>query len=335
MYYDGGQVWYGPLVKLRPLRWYDRIKTGPSPEDDALLQLTREIAVRLDSRFWYRQIVWGRFVRGGVGWMITMPVISREFWLGPLGIPLAELMVPEYLKGKLSLDEWRILIEMHLLRLKAFNSGRMSRLLGVMALMILGAFGALLIVFYIFVGRPWGPILVFPAWGVPILLSLLWVRRSLRAWEFELDGNAASQFGTEQVTQVLEKMQGLNPRATLSSLADRFSVFWTPSIGKRMDELRDKRFVGPPRPSRMSKIGFRGRAIIIVLGVAIFWGSGVVAGNLYGRGQETVACLTNTCAALVIIAAVGYWSAILGGLSMIPVVLRRVRHARRKKKYQV
>ena len=133
-----GQVWYGPLVKLRPLRWYDRIKTGPSPEDDALLQLTREIAVRLDSRFWYRQIVWGRFVRGGVGWMITMPVISREFWLGPLGIPLAELMFPEYLKGKLSLDEWRILIEMHLLRLKAFNSGRMSRLLGMMGLMILG-----------------------------------------------------------------------------------------------------------------------------------------------------------------------------------------------------
>jgi len=79
--------------------------------------------VRLDSRFWYRQIVWGRFVRGGVCWMITMPVISREFWLGALGIPLDELMVPEYLKGKLSLDEWRILIEMHLLRLKAFNSG--------------------------------------------------------------------------------------------------------------------------------------------------------------------------------------------------------------------
>jgi len=85
----------------------------------------------------------------------------------------------------------------------------------------------------------------------------------------------------------------------------------------------------------MPKIGFRGRAIIIVLGVAIFWGSGVVAGNLYGRGQETIACFTNTCAALVIIAAVGYWSAILAGLSMIPVVLRRVRHARRKKKYPV
>src|SRR5207253_3036599 len=189
----------------------------------ALLQLTREIAVRLDSRFWYRQVVWGRFVRSGVGCMITMPVISREFWLGHLGIPLAELMFPEYLKGKLSLDEWRILIEMHLLRLKAFNSGRMSRLLGMMGLMILGALAALLIVFYIFVGRPWGPILVFPALGAAILLSLLWVGRSLRTWEFELDGNAASQFGIEQVTQVLEKMQGLDPEG--DTVEPRRSVF--------------------------------------------------------------------------------------------------------------
>jgi len=140
-------VWYGPLVKLRPLRWNDRIKTGPSPEDGALLQLTRELAVRLDSRFWYRQIVWGRFVRGGVGWMITMPMISRE--------------------------------------------------------------------------------------------------------------------------------------------------------------------------------------------IAVFWGSGVVAGNPFARGQETVACMTNTCVALVVIAAVGYWSAILGALSMVPVVACRVRQARMRKKYQV
>src|SRR5437667_10584903 len=152
----------------------ENVPRVPNISLGALLQLTREIAVRLDSRFWYRQVVWGRFVRGGVGCMITMPVISREFWLGHLGIPLADLMVPEYLKGKLSLDEWRILIEMHLLRLKAFNSGRMSRLLGLMALMILGAFGALLIVFYIFVGRPWGPLLVFQALLLPIWLSLLW-----------------------------------------------------------------------------------------------------------------------------------------------------------------
>src|SRR2546428_10591679 len=110
------------MVKLRPLRWNDRIKTGPSPEDGALLQLTRELAVRLDSRFWYRQIVWGRFVRGGVGWMITMPMISREILLGALGFPLAELILPEYLKGRVSVDEWRVLSEMRLLRRQAYNS---------------------------------------------------------------------------------------------------------------------------------------------------------------------------------------------------------------------
>jgi len=85
----------------------------------------------------------------------------------------------------------------------------------------------------------------------------------------------------------------------------------------------------------MPKIGFRGRAIIIVLGVAIFWGSGVIAGKLFSRGQETVACVTNKCAALVIIAAIGYWSAILGALSMIPLAVRRARRTRRKKKYGV
>src|SRR5207244_9879861 len=122
-----------------------------------------------------------------------------------------------------------------------------------------GPFAALLSVFYILCGRPCGPILLFPALGAAILLSLLWVGRSLRTWEFELDGNAASQFGIEQVTQVLEKMQSLDPRATLSNLVDRFSAFWTPSISKRMEELRDQRFVGPPRPSRMPKMGLRGR----------------------------------------------------------------------------
>jgi len=289
----------------------------------------------LDSRFWYRQIVWGRFVRGGVGWMITMPVISREIWLGPLGVPLAELMLPEYLKGRLSLDEWRILIEMHLLRLKAYNSGKMSRLLGLMALVVLGTFVTLLILFHIFVGRPLGPILVFPAWSPVILLFLLWFRRSMRRWEFELDRSAVNQFGTERVTQVLEKMRSLDPRATPSTSIARFLAFWSPSIHERIGELSKPRFAGPPRPSRMPKIGLRGRVIIVVIGIAVFWGSGVVAGNLFARGQETVACMTNTCAALVVIAAVGYWSAILGALSMVPVVARRVRQARRKKKYQV
>ncbi len=265
--------------------------------------------------------------------MITMPVISRELWLGPLGVPLAELMLPEYLKGKLSLDEWRILIEMHLLRLKAYNSGRMSRLLGLMALVILGAFATLLILFNTLVGRPWDAILVLPAWSPLILLYLLWFRRSMRKWEFELDRKLANQLGTDRVTQVLERMQNLDPRATPSNSLSRFLAFWSPSIRERLGELGNPRPVGPPKPSRMLKIGLRGRAIIVVLGFAIFWGSGFVAGNLYTRGQETVACVTNTCAALVIIAAVGYWSAILGALSMIPVVVRRVRRARMKKKY--
>jgi len=43
-------------------------------------------------------------------------------------------MLPEYLKGKPSLDEWKILISMHLVRIKAYNSGRMSKLLGKIAL---------------------------------------------------------------------------------------------------------------------------------------------------------------------------------------------------------
>src|SRR5437667_39359 len=88
-----GRLNNGPII-------IESVPRVPNTSLGALLQLTREIAVRLDSRFWYRQVVWGRFVRGGVGCMITMPVISREFWLGHLGIPLAELMFPEYLKGK-------------------------------------------------------------------------------------------------------------------------------------------------------------------------------------------------------------------------------------------
>jgi len=129
--------------------------------------------MQLESRYWYRQIVWGRFDRGGVGWMFSKPVISREFWLGPLGLPSAELMLPEYLKGKLSIDEWRTLIAMHMVRLKFYNSGRMSLKLGLWILALGAAFVPILLLFDIFVPRPWGPILVFPAWSslVPIFFS--------------------------------------------------------------------------------------------------------------------------------------------------------------------
>jgi len=294
------------------------------------------MAMQLESPYWYRQIVWGRFDRGGVGWMFSKPVISREFWLGPLGLPSAELMLPEYLKGKLSIDEWRTLIAMHMVRLKFYNSGRMSLRLGLWILALGAAFVPILLLFDIFVSRPWSPILVFPAWSSLIPLFFLWQRGSYRRWEFELDRKVAAQLGAERVSRVLGKMQSLDPRATPSTnLLSRFSTFWTPSIGERLRELSNQRIVHLPRPSRMPKIGLRGRAIIVAVGFAIFWGSGVVAGNLYGRGQETEACVSNTCATLVIIAAVGYWSAILGGLSMIPMVLRGVRQARRKKKYPV
>ena len=290
--------------------------------------------MQLDSPFWYKQIAWGSFDRGGIGWMFSKPIISRELWLGPLGVPSAELMLPEYLKGKLSLDEWKTLIAMHMIRLKFYNSGRMSLRLGLMILALAAAFVPILLLSDILVGRLWGSILAFSALGTLILLFFLWTRRSMRKWEFELDGKMADQFGTERVSQVLEKMQNLDPRATPRNFVARFSAFWSPSIRERLGELGNPRPAGPPKTSRMSKIGLRGRAIIVVVGFAIFWGSGLVAGNLYARGQETVACVTNACAALVIIAAVGYWSAILGALSMVPVVVRKVRQARRKKKYE-
>ena len=321
------------MIRLRRLSWLERIRTGPSPDDGALLQISRELAMQLDSPFWYKQIAWGSFDRGGVGWMFSKPIISRELWLGPLGVPSAELMLPEYLKGKLSLDEWRTLIAMHMVRLKFYNSGRVSARLG-LTLLALAAFVPILLLSDILVGRSWSPILVFSAWSILILLFFLSVRRSMRKWEFELDRKMADRFGTERVSQILEEMQNLDPRATPSNSLARFLAFWSPSIRERLEELGNPPLIGPPKPSRIPKIGLRGRAIIIVVGFAIFWGSGVVAGNLYARGQETVACVTNTCAALVIIAAVGYWSAILGALSMVPVVVRRVRQARRNKKYR-
>jgi hypothetical protein len=63
--------------------------------------------------------------------------------------------------------------------------------------------------------------------------------------------------------------------------------------------------------------------IAVVVGFGIFWGSGLVAGNIYARGQTTVVCMDTTCSALVVIAAVGFWMAIMGGISIVAWVLRR------------
>ena len=310
---------------LRRLSWYERIKTDPSPEDDALLQLTRELSAQLQIPYWYKQIFWGRLDRyNSTGWMISKPVIfSREVLTVPGSLPQAELMLPEYLKGKPSLDEWKILISMHLVRIKAYNSGRMSKLLGKIALIPRGLF--FLLLFYIpaaAAGGLSGTVIVLPS---PIfLLSALWIRRSLRKslkrQEFELDRNVAAQLGTEQVSRVLGKMQNLEPIVIPRFF---FLAYWNPSIKERIRELNIPRSVGLPTPSRIPKIGLRGRTIIVLVGFAIFWGSGFIAGNIYARGQTTVACADNTCTALVVIAAVGFWMAIIGGISIVVWTFRR------------
>ena len=310
---------------LHRLSWYERIKTDPSPEDDALLQLTRELSVLFQIPYWYKQIFWGIFDRyDSTGWMISKPVIlSREVLTVPGSLLQAELMLLEYLKGKLSLDEWRILISMHLVRIKAYDSGRMSKLLGKIAIAPRGLF--FLLLFYIpaaAAGGLSGPVIVLPS--PMFLLSALWIRRSLRKSlkrrEFELDRNVATQLGTEQVSLVLRKMQNLEPMVIPRFF---FLAFWNPSIKERVGELNNPDFAGLPRPSRFPKIGLRGLAIVVLVGFATFWGSGFIAGNIYARGQTTVACPDNTCAALVVIAAFGFLMAIIGGISIVVWTVRR------------
>jgi len=100
-------------------------------------------------------------------------------------------------------------------------------------------------------------------------------------------------------------------------------AYWNPSIKQRIEELSKPRPVDLLRPSRIPRIGLRGRVITVLVGFAIFWGSGLVAGNIYARGQTMVVCMDTNCSALVVIAAVGFWMAILGGISIIVWILRR------------
>src|SRR5438093_11319665 len=85
-----------------------------------------------------------------------------------------------------------------------------------------------------------------------------------------------------------------------------FLAYWNPSIKERIGELNVPRFAGLPRPSRIPKIGLRGRAIIVLVGVATFWVSGFIAGNLFARGQTNVSRAYNICAATLVIEAVGF-----------------------------
>ena len=310
---------------------YERIKTGPSPEDNALLQSTRELSAQFQMPFWYRQILWGRLDRyNSTGWVISKPIIlSKETVTVPGSLPVAELMLPEFLKGKLSLNEWRILIALHMVRFKTYNQGRTSRLLGKIALAPRGLF--FLLLFYIPAaasGGLSGPILYFPS---PIfLIAALWIRRSLRRSlkrrEFELDRNVAKQLGTLQVSQVLEKVENLDQKRIPTDIRLfllPYVAYWNPSIKERIGELSKPHLQDLPRWSRIPRIGLRGRVIIVLVGFGTFWGSGLVEGNIYARGQTTVVCMDTTCSALVVIAAVGYWMAIIGGISIIVWIARR------------
>ena len=278
--------------------------------------------------YWYRKIVWGRLDRyQSTGGIISKPtILSKETVTVPGSLPEAELMLPEYLKGELSLDEWKILIALHMVRFKAYNKGRMSRLLGKIALAPRRLF--FLLLFYIPAaasGGLSGPVLVLPS---PIfLLTALWIRRALRKSlkkrEFELDRNVAKQLGTQQVSQALEKLRDLDWRGIPTNLRFSFLAYWNPSIKERIRELSNPRLEDLPRPSGIPKIGLRGRVIITLAGFAIFWGSGLVAGNTYARDQTPVVCMDVTCSALVVIAVVGFWIAIVGGISIVIWVLRR------------
>jgi hypothetical protein len=174
-----------------------------------------------------------------------------------------------------------------------------------------------------------GPVLYFPS---PIfLIAALWIRRSLRnsleRREFELDRSVAEHLGTVQVLQVLEKMLNLDRKTIPASprfvLLVGWIAYWNPSMRERTGELSKPRPIDLPRPSRIPRIGLRERVIITLVGFAIFWGSGLVAGNIYARGQTTVICMDSTCSALVVLAAVGFWMVIIGGISVVIWILRR------------
>jgi hypothetical protein len=276
------------LNRLRRTGWYERIQTGPSLEDNALLQLARDLSVQFQIPYWYKQIVWGRFDRyDSMSWIISKPTTpSTETVAVPGSVPAAVLMLPDYVKESLSLDEWKILIALHLVRFKAYNQGAISKILRAIALAPRRLF--FLLLFEIpaaAYGGLSGPVLVFPS---PIfLIAALLIRKSLRQSlkkrEFELDRNVANQFGSQQVSQALEKIQNLDQIRIPTVSRFGFLANWIPSIKERIGELSKTSSVGVPRPSRIPKIGLRGRVITVLVGFGIFWGSGLVAGNIYAR----------------------------------------------------
>jgi len=199
-----------------------------------------------DVRFWYKQVFWGRFDRGGVGWMFSKPVFpvfaGALTFRGPM--PESELILPEYLKGKLSLESWRFLIGLHMVRIHAaYKSGRLAKIFGVMALFILATFIPAVILQHI-VGEPWGFAVFLAVWLPGCLPGFLYARSRIGRWELELDRNAALKLGTDGTVRVLEQMKFLYPRTNPSTALDRFAAFWNVSIDDRLDALRSPAFRG-------------------------------------------------------------------------------------------
>ena len=246
------------MQRLRRFSGFERIRTGPSPEDDALLQLTRELALFFDISFWYKAVLWGKFNRSATGWMISKPVL---FSPGQV-----ELMLPEFLKGKLSLENWRFLIAIHLVRFKGYNSGRMIKEAGTMILIILGTF-VLAFILQRIVGGPLGSALFFPAWSPGLLLVSLKLRNGFRKWVFEVDREVANKLGPEGILEVLDRMKSVDPKANPSTRLAHFLAFWSPSINDRVSELRNPQPIPLPKRSRISRIGLRWRITIVGIGV--------------------------------------------------------------------
>ena len=262
--------------------------------------------------------------------MYSKPVLFSRGTLTFRGyLPEVELMLPEFLKGKLSLDSWRFLIGLHMVRFRAnYTSGRLAKIFGGGVLFIIGTFIPAVIIQHL-VGGLVSSALFVAIWLPGLVPTILYLRSRLRRWEIELDREAADKLGREGTIRVLEQMKFLDPQATPSTPAARVAAFWTPNMDERVKALSNPWPVTLPKRTWRPKIGLRARAILMGAGFATFWISGFVASGVYSQGRESFACTSNGCAVLVASAAVGYWLAILAGISLVIGILQHVRRTRR------
>src|SRR5439155_626736 len=158
--------------------------------------------------------------------------------------------------------------------------------------------------------------LYFPS---PIfLIAALWIRRSLRnslkRREFELDRDVAEQFDTVKVLQVLEKILSLDqkriPTYPRFPFLAGWVAYWNPSIRERTGELSKPRPVDLPRPSRIPRIGLRGRVITVVVGFArnLFSEVHAIPGLLMGSYDDLIINLANGLARQLDLSGVSFSS---------------------------